>query len=305
MKINTILRHLREGAKSIVRNGWMTFASIGSISISLFILGIFLLLSLNVNHLAQQIEKQVEISVFLEVNTSSAEITALQNQIASIEEVSKVTFVSKEEGLEFLREQFGENGKFILEGMEGDNNPLNDSFTVEVNNPYEVPAVAEEISLLDEGNEPPLIHKVNYGQGTVEVLFKVTRVIRNVGLVLVAGLALTAMFLIANTIKLTILARSNEISIMKLVGATNSFIRWPFFIEGALLGLIGSIIPVIILLYGYWELVAVTQLEFSLLMISMKPFDEIMFSATLLLLGLGVVIGIWGTLISVRKHLRV
>lgn len=305
MKISTILRHFREGAKSIIRNGWMTFASVGSISISLFILGIFLLLSLNVNYLAQQIEKQVEINVFLEVNTPQSEITSLQNQIASIHEVSKVTFVSKEEGLEFLREQFGESGKFILEGMEGDNNPLNDSFTVEVNNPHDVAAVAEKISALDEGKIPPLIHKVNYGQGTVEVLFKVTKAVRNMGLVLVAGLALTAMFLIANTIKLTILARSREIGIMKLVGATNSFIRWPFFIEGALLGIVGSIIPVVILLYGYWQLVDATKMEFSLLMISMKPFEEVSYTLSLLLLGLGIVIGIWGTLLSVRKHLRV
>lgn len=305
MKISTLLRHFREGAKSIVRNGWMTFASIGSISISLFILGIFLLLSLNVNYLAEQIEKQVEITVFLEVNTAESEITALQNQIASIPEVGKVTFVPKEEGLEFLKEQFGESGKHILEGMEGDDNPLNDAFKVEVHNPHDVIDVAELISAINESKYPKPIYKVNYGQGTVEVMFKVTKVVRNIGLVLVAGLALTAMFLIANTIKLTILARSREIEIMKLVGATNSFIRWPFFIEGALLGIVGSMIPVALLLYGYWELVGATKMEFSLLMIKMKPFEEIAATLTLLLLGIGVVIGIWGTLLSVRKHLRV
>lgn len=305
MKISTFLRHFREGTKSIIRNGWMTFASIGSISISLFILGIFLLLSLNVNYLAEQIEKQVEISVYLEVNTSQAEVTSLQNQIAAIPEVSKVSFIPKEEGLEFLKEQFGESGQYILEGYDGDNNPLNDAFRIEVNNPLDVVVVAEQILQMDEGRNPPLIHKVNYGKGTVEVMFKVTRVVRNVGLILVIGLALTAMFLIANTIKLTILARSREISIMKLVGATNSFIRWPFFIEGALLGVIGSLIPVGILLYGYWELVGATKMEFSLLMIKMKPFDEIATTVTLLLLGIGVAIGVWGTLLSVRKHLRV
>ena len=305
MKISTFLRHIREGSKSIIRNGWMTFASIGSISISLFILGVFLLLAVNVNYLAQQIEKQIEIRVYLEVNTPQDEITSLQNAIAAIPEVSKVTFVSKEEGLEFLRDRLGESGKTLLEGFDGENNPLNDSFTVEVKDPHQVPSVARQIASLNDGKFPKPIYKVNYGQGTVETLFKVTRIIQNVGLVLVAGLALTSMFLISNTIKLTIFARNREISIMKLVGATNGFIRWPFFIEGALLGIIGSLIPAGILLYGYWKLLVISRVELSLLMVELKPFEEISVILAALLLGIGVLIGIWGTLISVRKYLRV
>jgi cell division transport system permease protein len=305
MTISTAIRHVREGGKSLLRNGWMTFASISAISISLFILGVFLLLSLNVNYLAQQIEKQVEIRVYLDINTPADQVQSLQKDIAQISGVSKITFVSKDEGMKFLRERLGENGKALLEGFDGENNPLNDSYTVEVADPHTVPQVAAQISALNDGKNPKPIYKVSYGQGTVETLFRVTAIVRNIGLVLVAGLALTAMFLIANTIKLTIMARNREIAIMKLVGATNSFIRWPFFIEGALLGLIGSIIPVAILLYGYWRLVGSSQLELSLLMVKLKPFSEIQTSLTLLLLGIGIVIGIWGTLLSVRKFLRV
>src|SRR5690606_34322566 len=110
---------------------------------------------------------------------------------------------------------------------------------------------------------------------TVEALFKVTRAIRIIGIVLVAGLAFTAMFLISNTIKITILARRKEIAIMKMVGATNGFIRWPFFIEGALLGIIGAAIPVAVLLFGYNSLVVQTQLELGLMMISLKTVREI------------------------------
>jgi cell division transport system permease protein len=139
----------------------------------------------------------------------------------------------------------------------------------------------------------------------VETLFKITHVIRNVGLVLVACLALTAMFLISNTIKLTIHARQWEISIMKLVGATNGFIRWPFFVEGVLLGVIGSLIPVALLLYGYRELTGASQVELSLLMMKMKPFDEVSRIVSTLLICIGIVIGVWGTIISVRKFLRV
>lgn len=305
MKISTAGRHLREGIKNVLRNGWMSFASISSITISLFILGIFLLLSLNVNFLAQQIEQQVEIRVYLEVNTPEDQIALLQNEIAAMPQVNKVRFVSKEEGLEFLREKLGESGKQLLEGFDKDNNPLNDSFTVEVAEPREVAAVAGEINKLNNGKPAKPIYRVSYGQGTVETMFKVTTIVRNVGLVLVAALALTAMFLISNTIKITIVARRREISIMKLVGATNSFIRWPFFIEGALLGIIGSAIPVGILLYGYWQMMQSLQLDLNLLLIKLLPFEEIAWKTALLLIGIGVMIGIWGSVLSVRKFLRV
>ncbi|TDF93469.1 permease-like cell division protein FtsX [Paenibacillus piri] len=304
MRINTGFRHLREGGKNVVRNGWMSFASMSSIAISLFILGIFLLLTLNVNYLAQQIEQQVEIRVYLEVNTPDEQIQKLKAQIAALPQVDQIKFVSKEEGLVYLRDKLGEGGKQLLDGFEGDNNPLNDSFTVEVTEPREVGSVAQKINALNTSSSKP-IYRVSYGQGTVETMFKVTQIVRNIGLVLVAGLALTAMFLIANTIKLTIVARRREISIMKLVGATNSFIRWPFFIEGALLGIIGSVIPVCILLYGYWQLMESTQLDLNLLMIKLLPFDQVSYTLSGLLLGIGIMIGIWGSTLSVRKFLRV
>jgi cell division transport system permease protein len=305
MKISTILRHLREGSKNVIRNGWMTFASTSAIAISLFILGIFLLLALNVNSLADQLESEVEIRVYLELNTQDEQINSIQNQIGSIEEVSKVTFVPKEEGLEIMKEKFGEDGAELLEGYEGDDNPLPDSFTVKVNDPHNVSFVADKIDQLDSNESTPFFDKVIYGKGYVENLFKVTRAVRNVGLVLVAGLAFTAMFLISNTIKLTILARRREIGIMKLVGATNNFIRWPFFIEGALLGIIGSVIPVIILLYGYSSLINAFKFDLGLLLIQLLPLDVILYKVFGLLLGIGIVIGVWGSTISVRKFLKV
>ncbi|MDQ0872111.1 cell division transport system permease protein [Paenibacillus sp. V4I3] len=305
MKISTVSRHLREGTKNVVRNGWMTFASISSIAISLFILGIFVLITLNVNDIAGQIEKQVEINVYLEVNTSQGQINALESQIQAIHEVKTIKFVSKEEGLVYLRQKLGESGKALLDGFEGENNPLNDAFTIEVDDPHNVAVVADQISALNIGKDPKPIYKVNYGKGTVEALFKVTQIVRWVGIGIVILLSFTAVFLIANTIKITILARRKEISIMKLVGATNSFIRWPFFIEGALLGFIGSVIPTAIILGGYWKLLNTSSLNLNLLMVELTPFGEIAPTMTALLLGIGMVIGIWGSLISVRKFLRV
>lgn len=305
MRISTAVRHVREGGKNVVRNGWMSFASISSIAISLFILGIFLLLSLNVNYLAKQIEQQVEIRVYLDVTVASDMVTQLQNEIQALPNVQKVTFVSKDKGLADLREKLGESGKQLLEGFDGENNPLNDAFTVEVADPRLVASAAQQITALNEGKPTKPVYRVSYGQGTVETMFKVTSIVRNVGLVLVALLALTAMFLISNTIKITIVARRREISIMKLVGATNSFIRWPFFIEGALLGFIGSIVPAGILLYGYWQLMRSIQLDLNLLLIKLLPFDDISVKVAGLLIGIGVLIGIWGSTLSVRKFLRV
>lgn len=296
---------MREGSKNVIRNGWMSFASISSIAISLLILGIFLLLTLNVNYLAQQIEQQVEIKVYLDLNVPKEQIAPLQNEIAALSQVDKVTFVSKDEGLAYLREKLGENGKQLTEGYEGENNPLNDSFTVEVTQPREVASVAQQINAINTGKPSKPIYRVSYGQGTVETLFKVTQIVRYIGLILVAGLALTAMFLIANTIKLTILARRREIAIMKLVGATNSFIRWPFFIEGMLLGLTGSVVPVGLLLYGYYELMNFAQSDFGMLMVKLLPYQQISWIVSGLLLGIGIMIGIWGSMLSVRKFLRV
>lgn len=300
MKTRTILRHLREGFKNIIRNGWMTFASISSITISLFILGVFLLLSMNVNYFAEQVESDVKIEVFLEVNLAKERVDAIGKQIEAIPGVWKTTYVSKEEGLENLREQLGD----VLEGTEEDN-PLMDAYTVEVEDPRQIEAVANSIQALDNGKTEPEIFKINYGKGVIEKLFKTTDMIRNVGFVLVALLAVTAIFLIANTIKLTIMARDTEISIMKLVGATNWFIRWPFFIEGALLGLIGSIIPVAVILFGYWKLDGTNSLDVSLLMISFKPFNEIFLPISAILIVLGICIGVWGSVMSVRKSLKV
>lgn len=304
MKISTIGRHFREGAKSVARNGWMSFASASSIAISLFILGVFLLLGMNLNEWTREVENQVEIRVYLSLDTTEEQIAVLHQAIGSMDEVSVVRFVSKEEGLELMRQSLGKDAEKILDGFEEDN-PLPDSFTVEVKEPRQIGIAAEKIEALNSRFAVPLIDKVDYGKNTVETLFRITDIIEKVILVLVAGLAVTSMFLISNTIKLTIVARRREIGIMKLVGATNAFIRWPFFVEGAILGLVGSLVPVIVIWVGYWELVKNSQLTFGIMLIRLIPAEDIMPKLSLVLLGIGFAIGILGSTLSVRKFLRV
>ncbi len=305
MKIRTLGRHFRTGGKNVTRNGWMTFASTSAIAISLFILGVFLLLAMNVDHLAKQIERKVEIRVFLDLGIKSYERQNIEAQIRKISGVKKVTYVSKAEGLEILRDRLGKDGEQLLKGFEGDDNPLNESFTVEVRDPLKVATIANKIDELNEGQAIPPIFKVNYGQGMVENLFAVTKLFRNIGITLAFGLLIAGFFLIANTIKITILARRKEIEIMKLVGATNGFIRWPFFVEGLILGLVGSAIPSALLLIGYYQLLANSEKEVGLILGKLLPINPHLYQIIGILVMIGVFVGVWGSVISIRKHLKV
>ncbi|MBH5320650.1 ABC transporter permease [Paenibacillus sp. GSMTC-2017] len=305
MKFSTLLRHMREGSKNIIRNGWMSFASMSSIFISLFVLGIFVLLAMNVNSMADQIESKVQIRVYLQTEVTKEKAVELQNKIGNIPEISKVTFVTKEEGLKILTDAMGKENGYWLEGYNNENNPLPFSYTIEVYDPQTVPNVATLIEAINKADGTNPIYKVKYGQGAVESLFKITNAVRNIGFIVVIGLAVTAMFLISNTIKMTIIARRREIGIMKLVGATNAFIRWPFFIEGALIGIISSLLTTIAILTSYSQIIKLTQMDLSLMLIKLVPMKEAGFTAGLLIMIIGTVIGIWGSTISVRKYLKV
>ncbi|OUN01452.1 MAG: cell division protein FtsX [Paenibacillaceae bacterium ZCTH02-B3] len=304
MRFSTFSRHIREGTKSIIRNGWMSFASISSIAVSLFILGVFMLLTLNVNRFADQVESQAQIRVFLELDTPEEKIAGIERQIKLIPEVKSVVFVSKHDALERLRETLGENAD-VLDGYEAENNPLPDGFDVDVFEPRQISIAAEKIKALNDTDPDRSIMRVRYGEETVKQLFRITNGIRNIGLVIVLGLAVTAMFLISTSIRMTIYARRREIAIMKLVGATNGFIRWPFFVEGALTGLIGSLITAAGLLAGYAQVIRSTRLDLGLMMFDLVPLEEAFWPVGGTIVGLGTLIGIFGSILSVRKYLRV
>lgn len=147
--------------------------------------------------------------------------------------------------------------------------------------------------------------KVNYAEQTTKKLFAITDVVRLVIIAFIIALAFTAMFLIANTIKLTIVARRHEIEIMKLVGATNGFIRWPFFVEGALMGILGALLPIAILTFGYAYLTDFVEQQLALYFLNLLPMYPLALQISLILLGIGAFIGVWGSLMSVRRFLRI
>ncbi len=302
MNFNTLLRHFREGTKNVFRNGWMSIASMMSIVVSLSLLGVALLLVLNLDRAADEVDKQIEISVYLNLEIDQTGRDTVEQEIRSMPEVQEVSFVSKEEGLETMRETLGDA---MVKGYEETGtNPLPDMFKVQVIEATTVPFVADKISALNGVDPNGPIYEVDYGKGTAERLFQWTQTIRVVGVVLVLALGVMAMFLIANTIKITIIARRREIAIMKLVGATNRFIRWPFFIEGVLIGMTGSAITLGILLYGYFR-VELAASGWTSALFTLIPLSEVWLWFSILILGLGFLIGAWGSTISIRKFLKV
>ncbi|MFP3389063.1 permease-like cell division protein FtsX [Brevibacillus sp. SIMBA_040] len=298
MKIRTLGRHVREGVKNLGRNGWMSFASISAVTFTLFILGVFLVLAMNVNFFAQSVEKQVEIRVFMADLTTKENLQQFEQDVRALDKVESVQFISKDEGLKQFRESMGDKA-YLFDGLEK-GNPLPDTFVVKAKMPQDTAVLAAQIKQMKN------VRSLNYGEGTVEKLFAATDTVRNVGIGFIIGLGFTAMFLIANTIKLTIVARRREIEIMKLVGATNWFIRWPFFVEGLLMGITGALIPTVILGVGYYYLLDAIKSSFEATQLfTLLPLFPLVYQVALALLAIGAFIGIWGSLVSVRRFLRV
>jgi cell division transport system permease protein len=280
----------------------MSVASITSIVVSLFILGVFMLLVMNVNALADKADSNVQINTYLNLNVDEKLRETIKGEIEAMPEVSAVKFVSKEDGMKELEESLG--SEWVEGFSEKDQNPLPDAFEVSVIQPTTVGFVADKITALNQKYTEEPILRVKYGEGTVETLFKITKTVRNIGFIFVAGLGLMSMFLISNTIRVTILARRREIGIMKLVGATNNFIRWPFFVEGAMIGLLGSIVTVVLLFVGYDRLYAASQTDITLAQ-SLIPLGDLWPLIGSIIVGLGIVIGVWGSTMSIRKFLKV
>nr|WP_295971859.1 permease-like cell division protein FtsX [uncultured Bacillus sp.] len=297
MKARTFRRHVRESFKSLGRNGWMTFASAGAVTITLLLVGVFFVIMMNLNEVANSIEEDVEIRVHIDVAATKEQQQVLHDKIKALSEVASVKFSPKEKELNNLVDSFGEDGE-AFKLFEQDN-PLNDVFVVKTKDPSDTIKTAKKIEKMQYAA------KVKYGQGKVEKIFKVTDTSRNVGIILIIGLLFTAMFLISNTIKITIFARRKEIEIMRLVGATNWFIRWPFFLEGLWLGLIGSVLPVTIVGISYYYVYEIFSPKLKGNMIQMLDFNPFFYQVAGLLILMGALIGVWGSLMSVRKFLKI
>lgn len=295
MKLKTGEYFIQEVFHSLRRNNWMTFASIGTVAVSLFVLGVFLILVLNMNQLAGMLESQVQISVYLEDHLTDREKRQIGYDIESLQGIDSVTYVDRETAKERLKERLGDQ-KYLLDALSEDN-PLPDAFEVTVTTPSVVESAAGAIAAMQG------VEEAKYGQDVVEHLFDITRLMRIFGFVLMGLLGGATLFIISNTIRLTVFARRKEIAIMKYVGATDWFIRWPFLLEGIVLGCIGGFIAAVALRSFYAAMAA--KIYSTLAFFPLMPQYPFMNYVTLAILLAGIVIGAIGSVISLKRFLRV
>ncbi|MHB8170265.1 MAG: permease-like cell division protein FtsX [Thermincolia bacterium] len=292
MKARTLGYYFREVMISLRRNGLMALASAGTVAVALLILGGALLTVLNANHIMKSMENELLISVYLQEAMDETALGDLEQQLKAIPGVVKVGFVSKEESLEKLRRQFGETKGSLEFGR----NPLPDSFEVNAEKSELVKGIASKIKGLSG------VEKVNYPAEVVQKLSALVEWVRIIGAIIIILLALAALFLISTTIRLTVFARRREIGIMKFLGATDWFIRWPFILEGVFLGLAGAMVSGVALYFANFYIVeAIKQFPFMRVQTDMQAVYKILGS----LLGAGIFIGALGSIVSVRKFLKV
>ncbi len=287
---------LQEVGRSLKRNSLLNFAAAGTTAVSLFVLGVGLLLVINTNEIAKTVESELEIRVFIQLDLAEEDALALEPILERMSGVKEVTFIPRAEALKSLGNQVG--GGSELDESIGDQNPLPDSYKVKTSDPREVKAVAAEIERL------PGVESVSVGgQDFVNKLFRLTDWVRIIGLLIIVLLGLCGIFLIATTTRLTIFARRREISIMKYVGATDWFVRWPFLLEGIILGFFGAALAVGVLYLSYGTLTAKIQETLSFL--PLVSSTEVLLNIFGGLFVVGIFMGAVGGIISVRRYLRV
>jgi cell division transport system permease protein len=287
---------LKEAFGSLRRNYFMTIAALVTVFLSMVVLGGVLVFVYTTDALLKEVEQKVEITVYLKTDPDPEQdqIDAMQSEILGWPEVKSSVFVSKQEALERLREDFKDNPE-ILDGLTG--NPLPASFEIALVDPQTVNVVADRFS----GNA--IVDEVRYGKEIADKLFSFTSQARNFLLGFIVLLGVVAVLLISNTIRLSIFARKREVEIMKLVGATNWFIRWPFVIEGVTVGFFGALAAVVVVLLLNSFLVGRIRDSLTFMTIPLDAVPYVLVSVILLLVG--VVIGAAGSGIGLRRFLKI
>ncbi len=289
-----------EGFRNVFKNKKSTIASLVIMCATMFIFGIFYIVGENVNYITEAVEQQQGMRVFVYDDATEEAVTQLGNKIRNLEYVNKVTYVSKEEGLEEVKRMFKER-KDLLSTYEGEENPFKASYVVTLTDLNQVDEVQKQI----EGSEG--VAEIVIRSDTIQALLKIADGVKVVTITILVILIFISIFIITNTIKLTVHARRKEISIMKYVGATNGFIRWPFMVEGMLIGLIAVLICTLIFGLGYGYIAS--EIEASLargrIYTTLLSTNEILGTLVIIYLALGIGIGALGSAISMRKYLEV
>lgn len=292
-----INRYFRDARKSVMRNFSLSLASISCITITLIVVAFSAILSYNVENFAESIRKDVTVVIFLNSDTTETKRNEIEKEIRATKNVEELTFVSKEKTAESLKDN--DTFKGIIETWTDKTNPLLDSFMLKVKNIDDIKTTVNVIKNING------VKTVNYGEDMIDQLITVFKVVEKASIFIVVALVVVTAFLIGNTIKLAIFSRKREIEIMRLVGASNINIKLPFMFEGLILGMIGSIVPILITCYGYiklYETSNLTKISPFLILVNPTPFVYIV---SLILLAIGMVVGMIGSYGAVKKHLKI
>lgn len=294
----TFFRSVRDAFKSVGRNFSLSLASISCITITLVIIAVSLLISLNVRNFTKEIESDVTIVAFLESDITAEKKDAFETSLKTLSNVETYTYKSKSEVTEDMKDE-NETFADILSDWDDSENPLKDTYTIKVIDVNKISKTAKEIKNFDG------VSTVQYGEGLVEKLVGAFSAIEKITFVAALALIIVTIFLIINTIKLTIFSRKREISIMRLVGASNYRIRLPFVIEGIILGLIGSVIPILITIYGYsflFDKFGGKVISPIIKLVEPMPF---VFYISIVIALVGAIVGMIGSSRAVRRYIKI
>lgn len=289
-------RSIRDAFKSVFRNFSLSLASIMCATITLIVVSISLVIAGNVDMATESLKSELSIVVYLEKSATSDDVNYLKSSIEGIKNVDTVVYKSKEEWKLEISD-YSSDIKAVFDSY--DDNPLLDSFIITVKDVNNLNDITEKISKMDK------VESAKYGEDAVDTIISVFNVVEKVTIIVVVALIFVTAFLITNTIKLAIYARRNEIEIMRLVGASNIAIKLPFVVEGFIIGLLGSLIPIIITIYGY--IIAYNKLGghvITELIKLIEPYNFVFYISGIVAI-LGAVIGMFGSLNAVRKYLKI
>ena len=298
MKFRIFKNIFKQGFQGMWRNRGMGLASVTSITAVLIILGLVLVMILSINNVVTEAKNKFdEIQIFLEDDISTEELNKIEDTIKENEEVLSVVYQSKNQALDIMKEDWKEDA-YLLEGLE--ENPLPNSFIVKVKDIEYSDLIVDKVSGLKG------IEDIVYYQDIIQKLVLFAKYIRLGGLIIIGILVAISVFIISNTIKITVSARKNEINIMKYVGATNGYIRGPFIIEGVLFGLMGAILSVLIVNYGYeYFFNAVNDRLYVLFTVYLVPPTSLVKDISIIFTSIGMGTGALGSLVSLKRFLNV
>ena len=291
-------RNIRDSFKSVFRNFSLSVASISCITITLIVVAIAIILSDNVNNFAGLVEKDLTIVAFIENTATELDLNNIEDKINSLDNIATVEFESK---MDIMKDMMESSEVFnnIMSGWTEEETPIQDTFLVKVSDIEHIGETAKQIKEIE------LVASVKYGEGMVEQLISVFDMVRKISVIIVAALIVVTAFLISNTIKITIFSRKREISIMRLVGASNLNIKIPFIFEGLLLGILGSIIPIVITTFGYVSLYKHFDGQLFSPFIRLITPEPFVYAVSGILLLIGMVVGMFGSWRAVKKHLKI